>query len=70
MPTRRMTGITWEFEMDKYGVVKGTVKTASADNAGDAVGAAAKCINAAKAAIGGLKSVKDRLPKKEDKKEK
>lgn len=56
--------------MDKYGVVEGTVKTASADNAGDAVGAAAKCINAAKAAIGGLKSVKDRLPKKEDKKEK
>lgn len=36
--------------MVKTGVVEGTVKTASADNAGDAIGAAAKCIAAAREA--------------------
>ena len=51
--------------MDKYGVVEGVVKTASADNDGDAIGAAAKCIKDAKSVIDGLKALKDKLPKVE-----
>lgn len=54
--------------MEKYGVVKGTVKTASADNGGDAIGTAAECINAAKTAVAGLRRVKESLPKKEEEK--
>jgi len=55
--------------MDKYGVVEGTVKTASADNEGDPIGAAAKCIRDAQSAIGGLKAAVDGLKEGQVKKE-
>lgn len=40
--------------MEKYGVVNGTVKTAAADNEGDPVGTAAKCIADARKTVQGL----------------
>ena len=40
--------------MVKTGVVEGTVKTAEADNKGDPIGTAAKCIAAAKESMSGL----------------
>ena len=43
--------------MEKYGVVDGVVKTASADNEGDPVGTAARCINDARKAMSGLSDI-------------
>lgn len=47
--------------MDKYGVVSGTVKTASADNEGDPVGSAAKCINDARASLAKAHELRENL---------
>ena len=43
--------------MVKTGVVEGTVKTAEADNRGDPIGTAAKCMAAARESVAGLSSV-------------
>lgn len=43
--------------MIKTGVVEGVVKTASADNENDPIGAAAKCIADAREAVSGLSGV-------------
>lgn len=52
--------------MVKTGVVEGVVKTASADNAGDPIGTAAKCIASAKAAMAGLKGLSESMKKSVD----
>ena len=47
--------------MNKYGVVDGISKTAAADNAEDAIGAAARCIKDAKDAMSEVSGIVSEL---------
>lgn len=52
--------------MVKTGVVDGTVKTAEADNKGDPIGIAAKCMADAKKAVSELTKASGFVKKKEE----
>lgn len=52
--------------MVKTGVVEGTVKTASADNEGDPIGTAAKCIADARESMSEMSEALESLKKDKD----